>query len=1209
MNRTRNQSTISTSTRSGSDSDVAMYVLTTEVEENEQFFADQPLSDREIALQHEAYAPNSYTNKTAENFAGRFYCTLQSRGRNVFVIPAFRGPIFQHLSDLKCKLYGPPIVLQYLHKNTHLPRWSHPVFSETMRGAVVCFTGIDRNERTETARCIQWMSGAFTTDLNVHTTHLVALECDPKSEKYQKATEHRLPVLSIAWVDAAWTAAKENSEVSYVTNELVEKFALKLFDKLVMTVSGTSKEERVEISRLIEAHGGRFTGEMRSGLCTHLICDSTTGEKYRKARAWDNMFIVTKAWLIDCVEQGYRLSEQRYEPSRKLLLPSSKSNRPTRSSVSEAADARSSTPQPDAQSMPDPDFSAIPPYASGLGMSQMADATMNAESSTTAMASPTPVKARAVGARASSSRTSGKRLQDVSVAALDVFDTSTATTGDCLEGCRILAVGFSGARLDKIRKMINAVGGTRMNKFDSLVTHVIVGNEHLDRATSTALRDYSGAVVTAEWLVESYKKRRPQPPNAFAHPVWSRKNDIPEEDSRRSTNGNSTAHETIERDRVPADSVREVVHMDFTEIDEQALVDAADAFEARAATAAPVDAAVTEVDDEQDKFFANYTFRLTNFNEQVAEEICNRIIELGGTIVPDGSVTVNMLVCPLLDYEAAPMVAAHLKCEQIVTIAWLQICDEMSKFVDPDSNPVFRPIPADPNSELLKGCVITITGFLGVERSVYIEIARILGASFQETLSKNARDGLKATTHLVVRSTESEKYKRAVLWGLPVVDAGWLLQCMLSNRLVAWQRFAFQPDSVPLGAFGCRSDDHWRLSNASNARDSPVMATNHSAPLVEEEKVSESVATNFRNRKSVTSTADFGRLPASSTPVHARIESLRSGRKRSAPGGTPNGEPLIDTPSKFLDPDKPFKPAYNLKKARAFIDELDSPQSNNSFGFASVSQVGRVLEQAAIRMGQGINLDNIPSPITANESANHLDSARESFSERHQKIADSKQTPKDRTPEEDEQRRWSLKELGGVVLDSKDFDVSCSHLIAGSTFRNEKLLGSIASGKWVLQRSYLDASYKQGYFVNEADYEWGNEKLAVSFKDERTAKLAAACKRWRIRLTERGSTGAYDGWRCVLFVSSNKMAGMRRLLHSGGGQAWTRDEITSYDNITHALVDNCSAWRPSELDALIAAGVRCYRSDFIATYLMEEPIDDRASYWPEYRAAIDLTQK
>lgn len=30
--------------------------------------------------------------------------SLESRGRNVFVLPAFRGPIFQHLSDLKCKL-------------------------------------------------------------------------------------------------------------------------------------------------------------------------------------------------------------------------------------------------------------------------------------------------------------------------------------------------------------------------------------------------------------------------------------------------------------------------------------------------------------------------------------------------------------------------------------------------------------------------------------------------------------------------------------------------------------------------------------------------------------------------------------------------------------------------------------------------------------------------------------------------------------------------------------------------------------------------------------------------------------------------------------------------------------------------------------------------------------------------------------------------
>ncbi len=59
-----------------------------------------------------------------------------------------------------------------------------------------------------------------------------------------------------------------------------------------------------------------------------------------------------------------------------------------------------------------------------------------------------------------------------------------------------------------------------------------------------------------------------------------------------------------------------------------------------------------------------------------------------------------------------------------------------------------------------------------------------------------------------------------------------------------------------------------------------------------------------------------------------------------------------------------------------------------------------------------------------------------------------------------------VKDLGGIVLDSKEFDASCSHLIAGSTFRNEKLLGSIASGKWVLTSAYLDASKMAGHFVS-----------------------------------------------------------------------------------------------------------------------------------------------
>jgi hypothetical protein len=53
-----------------------------------------------------------------------------------------------------------------------------------------------------------------------------------------------------------------------------------------------------------------------------------------------------------------------------------------------------------------------------------------------------------------------------------------------------------------------------------------------------------------------------------------------------------------------------------------------------------------------------------------------------------------------------------------------------------------------------------------------------------------------------------------------------------------------------------------------------------------------------------------------------------------------------------------------------------------------------------------------------------------------------------------------ITELGGFVNDTKLFESSCTHLIAGNTFRNEKLLGSIASGIWILEADYVDDCYK-----------------------------------------------------------------------------------------------------------------------------------------------------
>ena len=63
--------------------------------------------------------------------------------------------------------------------------------------------------------------------------------------------------------------------------------------------------------------------------------------------------------------------------------------------------------------------------------------------------------------------------------------------------------------------------------------------------------------------------------------------------------------------------------------------------------------------------------------------------------------------------------------------------------------------------------------------------------------------------------------------------------------------------------------------------------------------------------------------------------------------------------------------------------------------------------------------------------------------------------------------------------------------------RNEKYLAAVAAGKWLVRKSYLEASREAGFFVDEEQHEWG-----VVTTGEPVNKLAAAARRWRLKLMD-----------------------------------------------------------------------------------------------------------
>lgn len=59
-----------------------------------------------------------------------------------------------------------------------------------------------------------------------------------------------------------------------------------------------------------------------------------------------------------------------------------------------------------------------------------------------------------------------------------------------------------------------------------------------------------------------------------------------------------------------------------------------------------------------------------------------------------------------------------------------------------------------------------------------------------------------------------------------------------------------------------------------------------------------------------------------------------------------------------------------------------------------------------------------------------------------------------------------ITSLGGEVSRTTDFDPDATHVVCLKPGRNEKLLGSIAGGKWVVHVNYILDSESNEAFLN-----------------------------------------------------------------------------------------------------------------------------------------------
>ncbi|KAG7304558.1 hypothetical protein JYU34_011508 [Plutella xylostella] len=180
--------------------------------------------------------------------------------------------------------------------------------------------------------------------------------------------------------------------------------------------------------------------------------------------------------------------------------------------------------------------------------------------------------------------------------------------------------------------------------------------------------------------------------------------------------------------------------------------------------------------------------------------------------------------------------------------------------------------------------------------------------------------------------------------------------------------------------------------------------------------------------------------------------------------------------------------------------------------------------------------------------------------------------------------------LGGEVSDGSELDPSATHLLCAAPARSEKMLGSIAHGKWVLHPAYVARSRANGAFLNEEEYEWGND-LATCLPPLGTSErtLARAAHRWRVARAQR-RPGAFSGVVALLHVPAARRRLLARLLRAGDGEVVEAEPPYNCDGITVCFADI----KRYPLSARDAAWLRSRRVPVCAPVVLSTYLTDDA---------------
>ncbi|KAF6313663.1 DNA topoisomerase II binding protein 1 [Rhinolophus ferrumequinum] len=785
---------------------------------------------------------------------------IKENDRSLYICDPFRGAVFDHLKKLGCRIVGPQVVIFCMQHQRCVPRAEHPVYNMVMSDITVSCTSLEKVKREEVHKCVQMMGGRVYRDLNISVTHLIAGEVG--SKKYFVAANLNKPILLPSWVKTLWQKSQERKIARY-TDVNMEDFKCPVFLGCVICVTGLCGLDRKTVQQLTVKHGGQYMGQLKMNECTHLIVQEPKGQKYECAKRW-NVHCVTPQWFFDSVEKGFCQDESIYKTEPK---PETKTVPDT------------STPAGQIHTIDDVS------HISNINASCISESICN--SVLNSKVEPTL-----------------ENLENLDVSAFQAPE-------DLLDGCRIYLCGFSGRKLDKLRRLVNSGGGIRFNQLNEDVTHVIVGDYDDELKQFWDKSAHRPHVVGAKWLLECFSKGYMLPEEPYIHANYQPV-EIPVSHQPESKTGllkkNSSfskkdfapneKHEQADEDLLSQyvnnnPTIVEAAKSEVGAFNDSTHISLQEENPSSVSHCLPDASTITD----EEGLFSQKSFLVLGFSNENESNIASIIRESAGKIVSlQSRIVADYAVVPLLGCKVEATVG------EVVTNAWLVTCVDYQTLIDPKSNPLFTPVPVMAGMTPLVDCVISFSQCVGAEKDSLAFLAKHLGASVQEFFVRksNAKKGMFASTHLVLKEPGGSKYEAAKKWNLPAVTIAWLLETARMGKRANENHFLIENSPKEEESL------ETKLTNGVNPNpDTP----GHPATRLE------------THRKTAVTPLDMNCFQ--SKAFHAVI-SQHTGQLSVSPAvGQPvQKEPSLhlDTPSKFLSKDKLFKPSFDVKDALAALE-------------------------------------------------------------------------------------------------------------------------------------------------------------------------------------------------------------------------------------------------------------------------------------------------